>query len=83
MRVSIVGITTKLVHTEAGRLRDFAKRNAGTDARWREGDELSCRLPQAFHVAAKADAEKFQARFGGEIIDPKDMPRWPGRGGRR
>ena len=22
-------------------------------------------------------AEQFQARFGGEFIDPKDRPRWP------
>jgi len=28
--------------------------------------------------AVKADAEKFQARFGGEMIDPKNRPKWPG-----
>ena len=31
-----------------------------------------------FCFADRADAEKFQHRFGGEFIDPKDRPRWPG-----
>lgn len=28
--------------------------------------------------AKKADADLFRDRFDGEIIDPKDRPRWPG-----
>jgi hypothetical protein len=31
-----------------------------------------------FCFAKRADAEKFQARFGGEFVDPKDRPKWPG-----
>ena len=37
-----------------------------------------------FHVfcfAQRDHAEKFLTQFGGEMIDPKDQPRWP-RGGR-
>lgn len=33
--------------------------------------------------AKREDAEAFQAKFGGEIIAPKDRPRWPGRDRRR
>ena len=29
------------------------------------------------------DAQKFIARFGGQMIDPKDRPRWPGKPRRR
>lgn len=29
--------------------------------------------------STQQDAEKFQARFGGEFLDPKDRPRWPGK----
>ena len=29
--------------------------------------------------AEEADALKFIARFGGEMIDPDDRPRWPGK----
>lgn len=29
--------------------------------------------------AVQADAEAFQAKFGGEFIAPKERPRWPGR----
>src|SRR5262245_57875288 len=32
-----------------------------------------------FCFADRAHAEQFQKRFGGEFIDPKDRPRWPGR----
>jgi hypothetical protein len=32
-----------------------------------------------FCFADRADAEKFQARFGGEFVNPRDRPRWPGR----
>jgi hypothetical protein len=32
-----------------------------------------------FCFAERAHAEQFQARFGGEVIDPKDRPKWPGR----
>jgi hypothetical protein len=32
--------------------------------------------------AERSHAEQFQARFGGEFIDPKDRPRWPGSGRR-
>ena len=28
--------------------------------------------------AERDHAEQFRDRFGGEIIDPKDRPRWPG-----
>jgi hypothetical protein len=28
--------------------------------------------------AVRADAELFRDHFSGEIIDPKDRPRWPG-----
>lgn len=28
--------------------------------------------------AEREDAEKFRARFGGEFLDPKDRPKWPG-----
>jgi hypothetical protein len=31
-----------------------------------------------FCFAERADAEQFQLRFGGEFIDPKDRPKWPG-----
>lgn len=31
--------------------------------------------------ATREDAEKFQARFGGEFMEPKDRPKW-GAGGR-
>jgi len=31
-----------------------------------------------FCFAKRADAELFQARFGGKLIDPKNRPRWPG-----
>jgi hypothetical protein len=33
---------------------------------------------KVFCFADRAHAEQFQARFGGELIDPKDRPRWPG-----
>ena len=29
--------------------------------------------------AVRADAEKFRAQFGGEFLDPKDRPKWPGK----
>ena len=29
--------------------------------------------------AEEADAQKFITRFGGEIIEPDDRPRWPGK----
>jgi hypothetical protein len=35
-----------------------------------------------FCFAERSHAEQFQARFGGEFIDPKDRPRWPGSGRR-
>jgi hypothetical protein len=31
-----------------------------------------------FCFAERADAEKFRERFGGDFIDPKDRPKWPG-----
>jgi hypothetical protein len=31
-----------------------------------------------FCFAERAHAVRFQARFGGEIIDPKSRPKWPG-----
>ena len=33
--------------------------------------------------AEEADAEKFMARFGGEMIAVEDRPRWPGKSRRR
>ena len=32
-----------------------------------------------FCFADRAHAGKFQARFGGEFVDPQDRPKWPGR----
>ena len=32
-----------------------------------------------FCFAERVHAEQFQARFGGEFIDPKDRPKWPSR----
>ena len=32
-----------------------------------------------FCFAGRVHAERFQARFGGEVIDPRDRPSWPGR----
>jgi len=32
-----------------------------------------------FCFAERPHAEQFQSRFGGEIIDPKDRPKWPRR----
>ena len=31
-----------------------------------------------FCFAERAYAEQFRERFGGEFIDPKDRPKWPG-----
>jgi hypothetical protein len=31
-----------------------------------------------FCFAERAHAEQFRQRFGGEFIDPKNRPRWPG-----
>ena len=31
-----------------------------------------------FCFAERADAERFRDRFGGEFIDPKSRPKWPG-----
>jgi hypothetical protein len=31
-----------------------------------------------FCFAQRPHAEHFRARFGGEFIDPKDRPKWPG-----
>ena len=31
-----------------------------------------------FCFAERAHAEHFQKRFGGEFLDPKDRPGWPG-----
>jgi hypothetical protein len=31
-----------------------------------------------FCFAEPAHAEQFRARFGGEFIDPKSRPKWPG-----
>ena len=32
----------------------------------------------SFCFAEREHAERFQKQFGGEFIDPKDRPRWPG-----
>ncbi len=31
-----------------------------------------------FCFAERAHADQFKQRFGGELIDPKDRPKWPG-----
>jgi len=31
-----------------------------------------------FCFAERAHAEQFCARFGGDFLDPKDRPKWPG-----
>jgi hypothetical protein len=31
-----------------------------------------------FCFADRAHAEQFRSRFGGEFLDPKDRPKWPG-----
>jgi hypothetical protein len=31
-----------------------------------------------FCFADRSHAEQFQARFGGEFVDPKSRPKWPG-----
>jgi hypothetical protein len=31
-----------------------------------------------FCFAERVHAEQFRDRFGGEFIDPKDRPKWPG-----
>jgi hypothetical protein len=31
-----------------------------------------------FCFAKPEDAEKFRDRFGGDFLDPKDRPKWPG-----
>ena len=33
--------------------------------------------------AEQDDAQKFIERFGGELLDPDDRPRWPGKPRRR
>ena len=32
-----------------------------------------------FCFGERADSELFQARFGGEFVDPKTRPKWPGQ----
>jgi hypothetical protein len=32
-----------------------------------------------FCFADRELAEKFRERFGGELLDPKDRPKWPGK----
>ena len=31
-----------------------------------------------FCFAEREHAEQFRERFGGEFIDPKNLPKWPG-----
>jgi hypothetical protein len=38
---------------------------------FRENDVVFC-------FADRSHAEQFKERFGGELIDPKDRPKWPG-----
>jgi hypothetical protein len=76
-----VALATPMPHV--AQLRDFC-RDAGlslcqrTTGFYREVDReviwYAC-----FCFAGRAHAERFQARFGGEFIDPKDRPKWPGR----
>jgi hypothetical protein len=49
---------------------------------WSRGHHFN-RDGVGFNVHCFADrehAERFSGRFGGEIINPKDRPRWPGTG---
>jgi hypothetical protein len=32
-----------------------------------------------FCFATRVDAAEFKAKFGGEIIEPKKRPKWPGK----
>ena len=36
-----------------------------------------------FCFAERAHAEQFRDRFGGELIDPKSRPKWPGSRGQQ
>ena len=40
---------------------------------YRDGMDMN-----VFCFAERAHAEQFRERFGGEFIDPKDRPKWPG-----
>ena len=76
-----VALTTPIPHMAA--IRDFCRdtglslcqrttgfyREVGREAIWH-----AC-----FCFADRALAEQFEARFGGEFVDPRDRPKWPGR----
>ena len=40
---------------------------------YRDGMDMN-----VFCFAERVDAEQFRERFGGDFIDPKDRPKWPG-----
>jgi len=40
---------------------------------YRDGTDMN-----VFCFADRAHAERFLARFGGEFIEPKNRPKWPG-----
>jgi hypothetical protein len=40
---------------------------------YRDGVDMN-----VFCFSVREHAERFQGRFGGEFIDPKDRPKWPG-----
>jgi hypothetical protein len=42
---------------------------------YRDGTDMN-----VFCFAERENAEQFRERFGGEFIDPKDRPKWPGTG---
>jgi hypothetical protein len=40
---------------------------------YRDGTDFS-----VFCFAKREHAEQFRTRFGGELLDPKNRPKWPG-----
>jgi hypothetical protein len=42
---------------------------------YRDGTDMN-----VFCFAEREHAERFRERFGGEFIDPKSRPKWPGAG---
>ncbi len=68
----------------------IAGRNYVTVHLWIDGEGLSlCRLGHAFYrdgsyhnvlcFAEREHAERFHAKFGGEMMTPETRPRWPNK----
>ena len=74
-----VALPTPIPHV--AQLRDFC-RDAGlslcqrTTGFYRAVDRETIWFV-CFCFADRDHAEQFQARFGGEFVDPKDRPKWP------